>query len=78
MNESELPASEWWWEISEEERDEWGGLSAAAARHLGLDCLAALWRAGAQTEVERRYIEDRITRVHRHLEAGTGLRRLRA
>lgn len=70
--------SDWWWQVSETERDFTAGLSAAAARQfIDPQTLYALWRRDFVTDAERLYIEDLIARVERHLRMGTGARRLK-
>ncbi len=69
----ERPTSDWWWLVSEAERDFWAGLSAAAARtSRDPERLYESWRADVSTPAEARYVEDLIARVGRHLAEGTG------
>jgi hypothetical protein len=64
----EPPVSEWWWAMSEAERDQWCSLSVAAASQMDdADLLYAHWREHARDEADRLYIEDRIARVTRLL-----------
>lgn len=56
--------------MSETERDQWCSLSVAAASQMSdAERLYAHWREHARDEADRRYIEDRIARVRRLLEA---------
>jgi hypothetical protein len=62
--------------VTEEERDSAVGLSAAAAAEFGDPRrLYDYWLRDATTEQERRYVEDLVARVTRHLQMGTGARR---
>lgn len=64
----EPPVSEWWWSMSDKERDQWCALSVAAASQMSdAESLYADWREHARDAGDRLYIEDRIARVKRLL-----------
>jgi hypothetical protein len=68
MRHHEPPVSEWWWSVSDTERDQWCALSVAAASQMtDAERLYAYWREHARDEADRLYIEDRIARVTRLL-----------
>lgn len=67
------PVHEWWWDVSEEEREFFSGLSAAAAREWDdPERLFTRWRGAASLDAQQRYVVDLIERVRRHLQEGTG------
>jgi hypothetical protein len=71
------PVEEWWFSVTEDEREFSSSMSAAAAaRFDDPERLFALWRRDAVTELQQRHIEDRIARVRRHLQNGTGARQV--
>lgn len=73
----EPPVEEWWWSVSEKERDMFAAMSAsAAAASVDRERLFALWREGADSPPRREYVDDLVVRVLKHLEAGTGFRRV--
>ena len=64
----EPPVSEWWWSVSETERDQWCSLSVAAVSQMNdANRLYAHWREHVRDDADRLYIEDRIARVTRLL-----------
>jgi hypothetical protein len=68
LAEVEPPVSSWWWSISDEERDQWCGLSVlAASRFEDPQRLYRHWGDAATTDEDRRYIDYRIARVQRLL-----------
>lgn len=67
-----------WWREDEAYRNEIAGLSAGAARSApDPEAAFALWLSWAETPEEHAYMEDLISRVRRHLRAGTGARRVK-
>jgi len=71
------PVAVWWWTVSEEERDFSAAMSAAAAADFDdPESLFAFWHQDAVTIEQRRHIEDLTKRVRKHLQDGTGVRRV--
>lgn len=70
---ADRPVHEWWWDVSEEEREFFAGLSAAAAREWDdPERLFTRWRLEASLDAQQRYVVDLIERVRRHLRCGAG------
>jgi uncharacterized protein (DUF433 family) len=76
QSEGSIDTAEWWFDVSEADRESSITLSVAAASQLrDPERLFAAWRSIAVTEIHQRYIEDRIARVRSRLAAGDTVRK---